>query len=71
MVEEFLNCFGSNFLSTEQKKPKPTIREGKVCWWFLGFLRRPLAVVLLVLLVLLVLVLLLHLFPPLHRRRKE
>jgi len=62
-----LNCFVSNFLSTEQEKPKPSVREGKFVA-FLGFLMRPLAAVF----VFVVVVVLLHLFPPLlslHRRK--
>ena len=62
-----MNCFVSNFLSTEQEKPKPSVREGKFVA-FLGFLMRPLAAVF----VFVVVVVLLHLFPPLlslHRRK--
>ena len=62
-----LNCFVSNFLSTEQEKPKPSVREGKFVA-FLGFLMRPLAAVF----VFVVVVVVLHLFPPLlslHRRK--
>jgi hypothetical protein len=67
-----LNCFVSNFLSTEQEKPKPSVREGKFVA-FLGFLMRPLAAVFVVVVVVLLL-LLLHLFPPLlslHKKKKN